>query len=310
MMRQKAAWSATENRIVEPYARAPSALRKVEFRLSPDAAFSDAGAYWLDGDDVPDPLVPELRLAVDEDAVVREAHLSVDDLRLVVVIRDRAARRWEAMQAYPLGETPAGVAFPPERLNRFAVARRLEFAVLIVPRYGLPVTIGRAWRPQHVVSERSFEINLRREGTRFPVRVREQKWFEENGYPADTVWTIDWQRRDPSASPAEALHIVVNERYAEHFEAALGSSDDQSALGHQIAAEIFAEVALVALREADEWPSDPDSLLGTVLGSLGVKDPSQLERYTNLVADPTDALPRLRGYAQSALALGKAMRKG
>lgn len=303
-------WSATENRIVEPYLRSSGALRDVKFRLSPEAGFTDDEAYWVEYGEVPDPFLPEFQFEVDEKALRDESHLSTDDLRLVVVVRDRAVRRWELMNAYPIDQVPSALALPSERLQRFAIARRLEFAALVVPRYGLPPTVGRAHLPQHVVAERSFQVNLRREGTRFPVRVREEEWFVSQEYPATTVWTIDWQTRDPMVPPAEALHIVVNEKYAIEFQAALGTFEKEAALGHQIAAEVFAEVALVALRAADEWPSDPESLLGTVLGGLGVKNVAEMEHYTNMVADPTDAIPRLRGYAQAALGLGTAMGRG
>lgn len=303
-------WSATENRFVEPYARSQSAFENVKFRLSKSVDFSPESVYWLEPEEIPIPFQPEIYLDIDKAALENESHLSANDLCLSLIIRDKAAKRWECIETFPINDHPEHFSFAKSLTEGFAIARSLEFAALVTPVRHLEFRPGRAYKRQHIISECSFQVNDRREGARFPIRVVDASWFEQNRYPEATVWTTHWKHSDVSRPPSETLDIMVNEKYADQLQRALAGEETAGTLGNQIAAEIFAEVALVTLQAAEEYSAESSTLLGVVLDVLGVKSEKDFRLFADWIDDPTDALSHLRGYAQAALNLGKAIKRG
>ncbi|MEX2535031.1 MAG: hypothetical protein WD273_05465 [Trueperaceae bacterium] len=294
-------WSATETRTIEAYSRSDNAQNETRFRVSDQSAFSEEPSYWLESDELTVPFHPAFRLAVNDELLEKEAHISPDDLTLSLIIRDRAIKRWEVVETIPLIDRPDIVDFSSEVLSRFAGPRRLEFVSLVAPSYSLPYVPGRAYKPQHVISQRSFEVNLRREGTRFPVRVVPPEWFTERNLPRDTVWTTDWKSQDFRLSPAEVLDVVINENHANALQGILGDSDARGIMGNQIACDIFAEVSYVVLSNAEEFIAEPSTMLGTVLSRLGIRTEPEFSSALGWFEHPSEALRWLRSQAQSFL---------
>jgi hypothetical protein len=302
-------WTATETRTIEAFARSLNALKDISFRIHRDSPFSSQDTYWLDLDEIPEPFEPEFSIAVDLEALEDETLIEPADLELVFVIRDRAIQRWEVLRRFDLAKLPE--VWGPEQyvLAEFAVPRRLEFVALVVPTRRLNSSPGRAYKPQHVVAERSFEVNLRREGARFPVRIENESWFVDNMMPGDTVWTTRWKRSSVDQVPAEVLDIVINRRFEEPLQRLLANSDVGGAFGAGMAAEILSEVAFTTLQLASDYTDEPTTLQGIVQNRFGIRNQEELDRLKNLAEDTSEALPLLRAYAQSVLGVGDAITK-
>ena len=301
-------WTATESATLEPFPRADKALDAVRFRCVPTADFASTQRYWFEVDAGPDPIAPELLLDVDPEDVAHRAGIPVGDLRLVIAIRDRAVARWEAIKAWPLAEVPREpFRIPDLDPRRFALGRRMEFVVLVTPATELPPEAGRAHSVAHVVASRSFEVGVERDGTRFNVAVQDPDWFIERWMAKDTVWAVDWQNKDVDLPPIECLTVVINRDFEDALQAAL-DGPAATAVGTQIAIEVFVEVALMALTLASEFSDDPGSLIGTVNRNLGIRSDTMFEDWKARLQDESERaalLSIVRGRMQSSLGLGR-----
>lgn len=302
-------WSATENRVIQPYKRADSTLQRVRFRTHPGEEFGTERTWWFDRDRVPVPFSPELDLDVDVEVLADAVEIPLGDLRASVVVRDRAVKRWTVVRSWPLSELPDAFVVPLDE-REFALGRRMEFVLMVTPSNDLPVREGRAYRKDQVVAEVAFEASVRKDGSRFNVATMPPEWFEENGLPKDTIWAIDWDSRDPAVEPIAALTVVVNERHAELLQRAFGSEAGADALATQIAIDVFVEASMVAIENAEEFQQEPSTLLGSVLNGLGIDDASDFEALREKVTDDdgrVTALSLIRARAQSRIGLARAL---
>lgn len=303
-------WSATESRILEPFARADGFLEGIGFRFEPTTPFSSDRVTWFDRGAVPEPLKPEFSLVFDSDGLGAAVGIPADDLSASVVVRDRAVKQWDMVARWPLHEVPErfSIEVPP---YTYAIGVRMEFGFLVTPSTRLPYREGRARLPTQVVAASAFELNTRKDGTRFNVASVKPEWFDQNGMPRDTVWAIDWESRDPTKEPIAALTVVVNEEYEERLQKALEPSTTSDLISIQMAVDIFVEVALTTLRNASEFETEPGTLLGSVLAGLGVtkqEDFDTLVERVNDDADRASIVSLIRGRVQSRLGLGKALK--
>lgn len=304
-------WMASETKTLEPFLRADDALSAVQFRCEPGRAFSQDARYWFDQDTLPDPLEPELFLDVAPERLAQRVGIPAEDLRLVVVVRDRAVGRWEVIDRWSLTSVPdLEYRLPPLDPMRFALGRRMEVTVLVTPLTRLPPEEGRAHLPTHVVASRSFEMAVRRDGARFNVAIQEPEWFVEHGMMKDTVWAIDWQSRNVEKAPIECLTVVINREYEAGLQSAL-EGDTATAVSIQIVVDVFVEVALTTLALATEYVDEPSTLLGTVLRNLGVSSSEDFESLKQRLVDDGDRatlVTVIRGRMQSRLGLAKHLR--
>lgn len=304
-------WSASESRIVEPWARSDASLQGIRFRLVPEAEFWNDAIVWLDREAIPSPFRPEFLLDLDPHDLAERVGIPVGDLRTAVIVRDRALKRWRAIESWPLAESPSSyvLRISPEE---FALGRRMEFVLVVAPAQRLPERTGRAHRPDQVVASRSFEVAVRKDGSRFNVATVEPAWFEEAGLPKDTVWAIDWDTRDPSSEPIAALTVVVNERSADKLQAVLGADASASALAAQIAIDVFVEASYVVLQNAGDFDAEPGTMLGAVIGGLGIDTARDFEELKSKVQDDAGrvtALSMLRARVQARIGLGRTLAK-
>jgi hypothetical protein len=301
-------WSASETRTLEPFLRADSVLDEVQFRCEPSRDFSREPKYWFEADALPEVLEPELFLDVDPDFVADHVGIPAEDLRLVVIVRDRAVARWEVVDTWPLVEIPdLEYVLPTLDDNSFAMGRRMEVSVIVTPASVLPAEEGRAHLPTHVVASRSFEMAVRRDGARFNVAVMEPEWFVEHGMARDTVWAIDWQSRDVEREPIACLTVVVNQSHEAKLQAALSGSS-ANAVATLIAVDVFVEVAMTTLAAATDYTDEPSTLLGTVLRNLGIGSEDEYALLKQRLLDEGDRatlLSVIRGRMQSRLGLAK-----
>src|SRR5690606_8231051 len=131
-----------------------------------------------------------------------------------------------------------------------------------------------------------------------------ESWFVANNLPRDTVWATRWTGSPADRSPAEALTIVINKRYEDSMQRFLASVDVGGAYGATMAAEIFAEVCMVALERSTDYVVEETTIQAVVQDRLGIRSQEELERFKNLAAEPSEGLALLRGYAQSTLNTG------
>ena len=300
-------WTATETRTLEPFLTEHAALDGLRFRCTPDEPPSDEHVHWFDAESLPERFTPELFLDVDTDLLELGVGIPVDDLRLVVVVRDRAVKRWDLIGAWPIGENPLEFELPVLDARRYAPGRRMEFVVMVTPSTELPALEGRAHLPTQVVASRSFHVRIRRDGSRFNVATVPPEWFIEHGMLRNTVWAIDWHTRDVEREPIACLTVVVNQAHEQRLQAAL-SGAVSDVVATQIAIDVFVEVAWIALRESAEFVDEPSTLIGTVLKVLGVKSAEQFDSLKRRIDDDDDratVLSLIRGRVQGSLDLGK-----
>lgn len=300
-------WTATETRTLEPFLTDHSALEGLRFRCTPDEPPSDEQVHWFDADTLPYRFTPELFLDVDTDLLELGVGIPVEDLRLAVVVRDRAVKRWDLVGVWSIGQNPLEFELPVLDVRTYAPGRRMEFVVMVTPATELPVLEGRAHLPTQVVSTRSFHVRIRRDGSRFNVATVPSEWFVEHGMLRNTVWAIDWHTRDVEREPIACLTVVVNQAHEQRLQAALsGALSDVVAT--QMAIDVFVEVAWIALREVQEFIDEPSTLIGTVLKVLGIRSAEQFETLKRRIDEDDDrasVLSMIRGRVQGSLDLGK-----
>ncbi len=302
-------WSATENRVVQPYKRADDALHLVRFRVSPESVFSSERRLWFNRENVPKSFVPEFEFDIDAQAVADTVGIPLGDLRACVVVRDRAVKRWILADSWQLEALPSTATVNLIGQD-FANGRRMEFVLMVTPSSDLPVQEGRAHKRNQVVAEVAFEANIRNDGSRFSVVTMPPDWFEQHGLPKDAVWAIDWESHDPMVEPIAALNVVVNERYAELLQTVFGSDSGADALATEIAVDVFLEASLVVLKNAEEFQREPSTLLGSVLSGLGIDDESEFRAIREKVMDDygrVTAYSLIRARAQSRIGLARAI---
>lgn len=303
-------WSATENRLIEPYLRADGLLHRVKFRCEPSNEFSEGGVTWFDRTSVPCPFLAEFSFDFDAARLAAAVDIPVGDLAAHVIVRDRAVKHWQRVASWPVVGVPdTYVVSIDDRV--FAPGRRMEFVFMIAPATALPRRAERAFRTDQVVAEIAFETNVRKGGTRFNVATMPPEWFESHGMPRDAVWAIDWEDHDPMVEPITALNVVVNERYAETLQQVFGSDANADALASQIAVEVFVEAAYMALRNANGYEPEPSTLLGSVITGLGIGTSEDFDALKVRTADDfgrVSALSFIRARAQSSVGLARALR--
>lgn len=302
-------WSASESRIVEPYLRADDLLHGVRFRCSPTSKYEEDENYWFDRDSLPEEFRPSFELALDGHEVADAADIPIGDLRAVIVVRDRARKRWHSVVSWPLSDIPASADLALDS-NEFALGRRMEFVLMVTPASRIPRREGRAFRPDQVIAARSFHVNLRRDGNRFSVSTLPPEWFEENGMSKDTVWALDWNTRDPYLEPVSTLTVVINDRFSNHLQRAVAGEAGGEALAAQIAADVFVEASMVAIENADDFETERTTLLGSVLAGLGIDNSEDFDSLKELVSDDSgrvSAMSFVRGRAQASVGLARVL---
>jgi len=303
------AWTATESRVVSPYERHDSGLRNVRIRIGDDGEFVPETRFWFAPEQLDEGIAPSLAFDVDADELAGRVGIPPADLRLHVSVRDRALKRWKVVDGWMLPDVPA-IYTPNLDAGTWAIGRRTEIAVLVAPAQTLPPMEGRASRVDQVVAAKSFELNVRVDGTRFNVATVEPSWFTEAGLPGDTVWAIDWETREATAEPIAAFTVVVNEDHADALQQAFGDAPSAGALATQLAVDVFVEVAASTLRAANDFDPEPGTLLGAVAGAVGIETPEDFERLRARLHDDVGRIgvtTLLRARAQSRLGLSKAL---
>lgn len=302
-------WSASESRIVEPYLRADYLLHGVRFRCSPTSKYEEDESYWFDRGSLPKEFLPSFELAFDGQEVADAADIPIEDLRAVIVVRDRARKLWRSVVSWPLSELPASIDLTLDS-DEFALGRRMEFILMVTPASGIPRREGRASRPDQVVAARAFHVNLRRDGNRFSVSTMPPEWFEENGMSKDAVWALDWNTRDPYLEPISALTVVINDRFSTHLQRAFAGEAGGEALAAQIAADVFVEASMVAIENADSFETEHTTLLGSVLAGLGIENSEDFDSLKERLSDDSgriSAISFIRGRAQASVGLARVL---
>jgi hypothetical protein len=302
-------WIATENRVVEPFARVEKGLSGLQFRTRMTEDPAGTEVWWFDDATFPEDFIPELTLAIDVERCAAECLIPATDLVVSVIVRDRAIHRWEIVATWPLGSHPATFQPPIHDTRVFANGRWMDFVVAITPAKELARIEGRAWEPTSIVGERTFTVKFQRSGSRFSVGIMPEKWFVDHGMDKTSVWAIDWMDTDVTKEPAACFLVCINESHEQRVRAAFGG-DLGTAMATQIATEVFVEIASVTLTLADEFDDDPTSLIGTVVRQLGIRSDEEFQSFRErLRGDSSRVVGHsiIRGRIQAALGLHKAL---
>lgn len=303
-------WSIRETRIVEPYLTDHGALSKTELRLAPDENFDTPLKRWIDPNAKGVALEPELRIRVDEKRLRRRTQLSPADLALHVVLRDRATRWWSLLETWPLEEIPETYRIiHPQDQNALGI--KTEIGVLVSPAKVLENEAGLASRPDEVVARTDFLIAQEIDGTRFNVQTQPPEWFEEKQLPGDTVWTVHWFSLNVYQPPIDALSVVVNEKYFDSVSKLLSHSRGSAWASHQLAIEVFTEVALMTLRQSDDYIDEPASVFDVVCNQLNIDSDESFRAFKQVLDLPPKgitAASMIRSRIQSNIKLHKHLR--
>ena len=300
-------WAVHESRIVTPFFTDHGSLSETAMRLSSDEDFEKTRNRWIDVDDELHKLEPELRFGVNDRQLKHRTQVRPEDLALHVVLRDRAARWWSVLESWPLREVPETyrVQYPSES---YAVGLRTEIGILISPYKQLDEKPGVAWRRDQVVARTEFLIAQEVDGTRFNIQTQPPEWFVERKLPADTVWTVRWFSVDVRQPPLDALTVVINETFYENVSKLMGQSRGSAWASHQLAIEVFTEVAQVTLAGADDYIDEPGSILDVVCNQLGIDSDASLQVFKAALDAPqlgVTAASMIRSRVQSNTRLHK-----
>jgi hypothetical protein len=245
-----------------PFAKLDDALEETSIRFTPTEDFDESSQYVfqqnpiVDGDD----FLPEIKIAVDFDALTEATGLQKNQIQISVVVRDRAIRRFIQVARFS-GDEANGqiVAIDGAVLEQLSGRRDLEIVTIATPAKKLD-----DYQPGDRIGEKVFVCKVPGETKGgFPIAIidpSEPHW--DKSYSENTAWYISWQANsifDSGKEAIDVLTIVYNKQCADkilHFE-----SDGNKPSGlftTETAVEVFHEIACVYLAPPSDSTDPPD----------------------------------------------------
>jgi hypothetical protein len=302
----KTAWHREEPREVRPFFHAiaaEEALADTGIRLFDKGDVVLESSFDLDEIDFKK-LSPIVYVVVADPAKWMPEGIEAIDLELVLIARHSFLKRSEVVHRGKLGDgVPSTWSVDADILERLGGGRNLQLTLALClsidrePAPGSPFVAG------HWLARKSFLLRSRTMPTLFDLRTRTDEEWIAAGYPAKTLYAVEYiggidTELDEGASVATVwLHLDGHNKMVA---TSLGES-----LQPMLAAEIISSILLESFKEWQFLDAvDLASPLATLLKQLGKEKPLTLEGLKSLVAKP----PALRAMLQDRLSVVTALK--
>lgn len=302
-------WAFSESRPIPPFRMSPSAFAGVGFRATKAVPFTSTEPFYLvlEQADIRSPSFnPELELVVEKQLLIDEAGIAEDDISVSVLMSDPGMLSAAQLVQWPLSSVPKSFEIPRDVLAKVSASRGIAFRVCASPRRSLKQSGGRASTRGQIVAVKEFAIDVPSDAAGFPIETHASDVFIQRGYPANTVWIVQWKTSSDFDRPIEdCLTVWFNADHASRL-MRLNPSDK---LGHvlwtEIAIEICLEVSLVVLASNPGKPSNPNGLVAKVVSKLQADPPMSLSELCRKARLDRDGVGFFRSRLQAACGQGQ-----
>lgn len=262
-----------------------NALEDAGIRLFEGADILKDTSFDLDEIDF-QKLRPAICLSLVDPDLWMPKDLARADLELLLIARNSFLKRSDVIERVRLDEAlPTEWEIDPERLADYGGGRNLQLTIALClatdrqPKPGIPFLAG------HWLARKVFYLRSRTLPSLFDVRTRSDEEWVSAGYPAKTLFTVEYtggievEAEDGSSVATVYLHV---EAYNRMVGAPIGD-----ALQPLLASEIIATVLLESARDWERLEIPPArSPLATVLKQFEKSKSLSLAELRALVAKP------------------------
>ena len=197
-------WHRSEPRLVRPFfntKNAEDAVANSLVRLRSGVEPSDAEVYDLDEIDLPQ-LAPSLLPRVVPLSQWLPADHEPDDFEIVLLARSQFLKTSLVVARFFGSSTiPGEVPVQAQDLQALGGGRNLQLTVAICLSKDKPPKPGSPFSTGHWVASKHFWLRERTIKSLFDVRPRTSEEWVENGYPARTLYCIDYDGGIDSTDP-------------------------------------------------------------------------------------------------------------
>ena len=301
-------WHRSEPRDVRPFfaaQKAESALENTGIRLTAESDICQEASFELDDADL-------LKLEPVIYPTIANIHswipqgLSASDLDLLVLARQALLKRSELVGRYPLSEPiPDEIEIPGDVIELLGGGRNAQMTVAIVlaadrdPEPGSPFVRG------HWLARKTFSLRTRSTPALFDIRPRGDEEWVANGYPAKTLYAVEYlsgiEATDEDGAASIAVVHIHSDAHIRLVDTKLGDS-----VQPLLAAEIITSILQQSL---SDWEGLETAPSGSALETL-VKQLTKVQAVSlhELAALAKSGSPRLRAIVQSRLGVVQTLR--
>lgn len=297
-------WNASETEPIEPFGVSQTALDECKLRLQPGEDFMTTDVWSIEDPSFWDVFAPELIIELDVEDLRDATGLELDDATLSVVIRDRELNKFLKVEEWPVLAIPDTTVILSSHARKFSHSERLDICVHVSPASSEERGAGIVENRGEVVARKVFRIRAITQKSKFPHRWMKPEDFLALGVAGDTIWLVHWLGEDLDRPPVETLEIWLNEAHREKFKILPMGGDAARLFQHEMAAAIFAEVALAVLSSDQEEPTEPTGTLQIISEELSnVSDLTLAEMRLKLQSH--GGCGHVRAWAQSKFAVNE-----
>lgn len=301
-------WHRSEPREVRPFFAAQSASAALDqsgIRLTADGEISTGTSFELDDPDLLT-LAPTVFPAVLNPQMWLPEGFAASDLRLLIIARQPLLKRSELVGSYSLAETtPEAVEIPIEMMKALGGGRNTQVVLAIVlaedraPEPGSPFVRG------HWLAKKTFAFRTRSTPVLFDIRPRTDEEWVANGYPAKTLYAVEYMSGIES-EPDEGINSVAVVHVHADAHVRLGETKLGEAVQPLLAAEIVTSILQQSLSDWENLESAPKgSALETLVTQLSKVEPISVAKLASLIrTNPS----RVRALAQSRYGVVQSLR--
>jgi hypothetical protein len=294
-------WHRSEPREVRPFFAAQQAETSLEqsgIRLVNEGDITKETHFELDDADLRK-LELVLYPAVVNPHVWMPEGLSGGDLDLIVVGRQPLLKRTEIIGRFRLDQPlPEEIKVAPELLKSLGGGRNTQITLAIVLADDRPPNPGSPFVRGHWLARKTFALRTRSTPVLFDIRTRTEDEWVANGYPANTLYTVDYTAGIESP-PEEGVTSVAIVYFHADAQNRLAHSKLGDAVQPLIAAEIVTNILQQSVGDWEKLQEPPKgSALDTLLKQLRKVSPVTV---TELAAMIRTKPSKVRAIIQSRL---------
>lgn len=299
-------WHRSEPRDVRPFFRvdAEQALDETTIRL-----FDDGDALPDDGFDLDEVdfqrLAPSILPVVVEPAAWLPTGFSANDFDLVVIARHSTLKRSEVLHRQSLADAIVPeVAVSKNVVDALAGGRNAQFITAIcladdrAAQPGAPYIVG------HWIARKTVSLRPRTNPTLFDLRTRSDEEWSNAGYPAKTLYAVDYsgaiEVESDEDAPSVATVYVHEDAYNRMVSSPLGSQ-----VQPLLAAEIITTILQLSFKEWSKLDAaPPGSPLARFHEEFSKSGEVSFDQLKDLVSNQA---PKLRAVLQDRLGATRAL---
>lgn len=301
---------ASARAIVRPFADCTDLLENgLKCRISAESEYTSTGNF----PELPanyDGFAPSLQLSFSAKDASEILGVAPDDLALVAVLGVRSIKLSEAIAQYESGRIVSGAELKlgDSRIRGLPAGTPFTITIALVLRHEKAYKAGSPWLPGHWAGKKAITFNSAPQGRSFNIKsLAADEFPKQFRVPKETFYYVQCSEDDFVDRETFQKNVTVYVR-EDCYNALLGGgrSPTLDAVFSQMEADIVAQIASKALRNATEATAQEDSVQGALLKRLKKKLKLPIETL-KLTAEKEPE--RFRAMVQAVCDVGPAMSK-